>query len=240
MRRQTSPRRSRRTSKSCCKKVAFDPERADSDWLRVWLTGRSLARGLPMPFADGGGWRAEIGSASETRRWVFAEPGSDMQLLAAQITDPALKIRALATSEEMRAALPSGWLAGPLSFAMVGPSHSTGAVAMPSGYRLETQAGGTSAHVSVLATDGELAASGHGGAGCEAFVYDRIVTHPDHQRRGLGKAVMAALSSARPDAGLPEILVATELGRELYQGLGWRVVAPYASASWVGDSPTHD
>jgi GNAT superfamily N-acetyltransferase len=217
--------------------MAFDPERVDADWLHAWLTGRALARGLPRPFADRGGWRAEIGLASETRRWVFAAPGRELQLLAAEIADPALKLRALATNAEMQAALPPGWEVGAPSFAMVGPLHGVADAPLPSGYRLETQAGGMSAHVFILAANGELAASGHGGAGEQAFIFDRIVTHPAHQRRGLGRAAMAALAATRPDASLAQLLIATEAGRELYQALGWHVVAPYASASWFGQNP---
>ena len=105
---------------------------------------------------------------------------------------------------------------------------------LPPSYRLETQACSTSAHVFILTARGELAASGHGGTGIQAIVYDRIVVHPDHQRRGLGKAVMAALGTAQASPTLPHLLVATAAGRELYQTLGWRVIAPYASASWIG------
>ena len=123
---------------------------------------------------------------------------------------------------------------------MAGPSKRMAAPALPQDYRLEIQSGQTAVHAFVLAGDGTLAAWGHGGAGSHAFVFDRIVTQPDHRRRGLATAIMAALSYARPDRMVPSLLVATEAGRQLYERLGWRVVAPYASASWAGDSPVQN
>jgi GNAT superfamily N-acetyltransferase len=102
------------------------------------------------------------------------------------------------------------------------------------------QAGGAGVHVFVLDAGDRLAAAGHGGAGPDAFVYDRIVTQADLQRKGLGRAVMATLEALRPDPETPQLLVATEAGRALYATLGWHVVAPYASARWVGDSPVQN
>jgi GNAT superfamily N-acetyltransferase len=217
--------------------MAFDPERPDSDWLLAWMTGRSLARGLPLPFADRGGWRAEIGSDSERRRWVFASLTPALSQLAESITEPGLNLRALASPEEMRAFLLTSWRVEPGSFAMVGPSRNDPPVSLPAGYRLEVQAHSEAAHASILHASGDLAASGHAGAGGCAFVYDRIVTQPGHRRLGLGRAIMATLAGARRDTTQPELLVATQAGRQLYESLGWRVVSPYASASWAGDSP---
>jgi GNAT superfamily N-acetyltransferase len=220
--------------------VGFDPERADADWLLGWMTGRSLARGLPLPFADRGGWRAEIGSDSETRRWVYAGLTPELRELASEIREPKLNLRALATAEAMRAFLPPGWHVQAASYAMTALAEHTAPVPLPSGYRLEMQRGHQAVHAFVLAPDGELAASGHLGIGERAAVADRIVTHPGHRRRGLGSAIMHALVDARPDPSQPQLLVATEMGRQLYEALGWRVLSPYASASYVGDSPVQN
>ena len=219
--------------------MGFDPERADAAWVREWLTGRALARGLPLPFFDQGGWRAEIGSESETRRWVFAGLTPELRSLAETFSDPALKLRALATPDAMRAHLPAGWQVGAPSFAMIGPASGIASVTLPSDYRIEFHASGSSSHAFVLYGCGELAAWGHGGKTAEAFVFDRVVTQPAHRRRGLARAIMAALGSACADA-ISRLLVATEEGRLLYESLGWRVVSPYASASWIGDSPVQN
>ncbi len=220
--------------------MAFDPEVADADWLLAWMTGRSLARGLPLPFADRGGWRAEIGSDSETRRWVFAGLTQALCDLACEIRQPGLNLRALATPEAMREVLPPGWQVQAPSYAMAGPAMRSAEGALPHGYRLELQRSPLAAHAFVLASDGELAASGHLGIGEHAAVADRIIVHPGHRRHGLGRALMAALAGARPAPAQPQLLVATEMGRQLYEALGWRVLSPYASASYVGDSPVQN
>lgn len=200
------------------------------------MTGRALARGLPLPFRDRGGWRAEIGSDSELRRWVYPGLTEELRELAASIADPALKLRAFATPDAMRAHLPRGWHVEAPSFAMVERADQIRPAALAPGYRLELQDDGSAVHAFGLTASGELAAWGHGGAGPKAFVCDRIVTQPDHRRRGLASAIMAALHDAR-DKTAPRLLVATVAGRQLYESLGWHVVAPYASAHWVGDSP---
>jgi len=220
--------------------MAFDPERADADWLLAWVTGRSLARGLPLPFADRGGWRAEIGSDSEIRRWVYPALTDELRALADEIASPGLNLRALATPSAMRNFLPSGWAVQASSYAMASPAYRSSPEPLPQGYRLELQRGPQAAHAFVLSFEGELAAWGHLGIGEHAAVADRIVTHPEHRRRGLGRAVMSALATARSDPGQPQILVATEAGRQLYESLGWRVLSPYASASWAGDSPVQN
>lgn len=62
-------------------------------------------------------------------------------------------------------------------------------------------------------------------------IYDRIVTEPAHQRRGLGRAVMHALQAiARAHGRHANVLVASAQGRALYETLGWRLHAPWATA----------
>lgn len=219
--------------------MAFDPERADGAWLLAWLTGRSLARGLPLPVADRGGWRAEIGSEGEARRWVYPSLCPELRAVAGEIAEPGLNLRALATPAAMQAFLPPGWLVEPSSYTMTGP-RPTPAATLPAGYRLETHGRGGAWHAFILSRDGQLAASGHLGVGEQAAVYDRIVSHPGHRRQGLGRAIMGALAAAEFDQSLPQLLVATQAGRRLYAQLGWREIAPYASARWIGDSPVQN
>ncbi len=101
------------------------------------------------------------------------------------------------------------------------------------GYRITTEQSGPVVAVRILGETGELAASGYGAETDHVFVYDRIVTEPAHRRKGLGHVLMQTLHAARRDPDSLELLVATDDGRALYETLGWRVVAPYASASIV-------
>ena len=83
----------------------------------------------------------------------------------------------------------------------------------------------------ITSPNGELAASGRLGLVGDVAIYDRIRVQDAHQRRGLGRALMAALGEAANRAGASRwVLVATPEGRALYETLGWSVHAPYTSA----------
>ena len=105
---------------------------------------------------------------------------------------------------------------------------------VPAGYGVEVEdavAATGCGHVRVVAPDGTLAAAGHVALGERLAIYDRIVTEPAHQRRGLGRAVMHALQAlARAHGRHANVLVATTEGRALYESLGWRLHAPWATA----------
>ena len=215
----------------------LDPLRPDLEWLGAWIAGRALARGLPTPFRDRGGWRAEVGTDTEKRRWLFDSLNADVLALASEIEEPGLNIRVFCESDVLQAALPPGWKVGAPSYAMVA-TVACRERAIPAGFRLDAQYDSSCAHVTILTDAGELAASGHAGIGPDAFVYDRIRTMPEYGRLGLGTAVMHALAKSLPHPALPQLLMATEAGRMLYETLGWQIVSPYASAGWVGQKAT--
>ena len=109
-----------------------------------------------------------------------------------------------------------------------------GGGAVPAGYSVEVDDAAAATgrgHVHVVAPDGTPAASGHVAMGERLAIYDRIVTEPAHQRRGLGRAVMHALQAlARAHGRREGVLVATDQGRALYESLGWRLHSPWATA----------
>lgn len=74
-----------------------------------WLTGRSLARGLPLPIKNSGGLCVEVGSAEELRRHVFLDAGPALQACAAQTRVPLVFLKAAVAPDVMRAALPGSW-----------------------------------------------------------------------------------------------------------------------------------
>jgi GNAT superfamily N-acetyltransferase len=83
----------------------------------------------------------------------------------------------------------------------------------------------------ILAPDGELAASGRVGVIGDVAIYDRIRVQDAHQRRGLGRALMIALGKVADRAGASRwVLVATPEGRALYETLGWELHSPYTTA----------
>nr|BFE58216.1 hypothetical protein GCM10020063_027420 [Dactylosporangium thailandense] len=108
-------------------------------------------------------------------------------------------------------------------------------VAVREPYRMEIQADGSCIRVSVSAPGDAWAARGFAGLSARTAVPDRILTGPDHRRRGLAAAVMGALASAAAERGAEEgILVASEEGRLLYGTLGWREAAQVLIASTPG------
>ncbi len=196
----------------------------------AWLTARSLARNLPPPIPDRGGFRVETGSATELRRWVFAGMDGGLRALGFELAGPRQFIKVCASDDELRAALDARWQLRPSSFFMMAGPQRSRPRPLPSAYRLECQSRGPVVIARIVASDGSLAASGHAAQTAGAFAYDRIETAPAHRRRGLGNIVMHALRDGRAAGSDPEILVATEDGRALYESLGWSVLAPYATA----------
>lgn len=201
--------------------------------LRAWLTGRSLARRVPPPVADRGGYRVDTRSDAEVCRWVYAAPHPGLSALAGEIDAPGRLIKLCGTNATLRALLPQGWRLHDAAFFMAGERWPAPRP-LAAGYRCETSVEGPVAHVTILSEDGAVAATGFAAETPESFVFDRIVTAPEHRRRGLGMAVMTALRATRTRPAVPELLVATEQGRQLYQRLGWRVLSPYATAEFAG------
>lgn len=98
--------------------------------------------------------------------------------------------------------------------------------AVPEPYRLVTEASGALVSVELRDPDGEIAARGAAGLTGADAVMDRILTWPEHRRRGLGNAVMSALATAAVARGAAHgLLIASEEGQHLYARLGWAAVA---------------
>lgn len=203
----------------------------DAALVEAWLTARSLARGLPPPVADRGGFRVETKSEKEVRRWVFAAVGPGLHDVAQSVSEPRNLIKLCAPAETLRAALPRNWQVEDGSWFMAREGGQPEAPSLPSGYWIERDFTDGVVAVRIIAMDGELAASGFGAEAGGYFVYDRIVTEPAHRRRGLGRILMASIGSARVSAGSWQLLVASTDGEKLYSTLGWKILSPYATAS---------
>jgi GNAT superfamily N-acetyltransferase len=203
--------------------------------IATWLAARSIARGLPPPVADHGGYRLDTNTADEIVRWVYPEVGPSLSALARAIDRPCHMVKACAAPEQLRAALPEGWMVHAPGYFMAGPAAPVAPPACPAGYTLEVARTGAVTQVRIVADGGELAASAFAAETAEAFIYDRVVTAPGHRRRGLGRVLMAALRQAKQRPAAPELLVATEEGRALYQALGWRTLSIFSTGSLPSD-----
>ena len=172
----------------------------------------------------------DTGTVDEIARWVFPQVSDGLTRLARSIEESRYLLKVCGTAEELRAVLPERWRVHAPGHFMESGTEWTDAL-VPGGYTIALERNGAVAEARIRSDAGELAASGYAAETPEAFVYDRIVTEPAHRRRGLARAVMAALRRTKQSRRIPELLVATEDGRALYTALGWRMVSPYCTAS---------
>ncbi|WP_447727987.1 GNAT family N-acetyltransferase [Sphingomonas koreensis] len=195
-----------------------------------WLAARSIARGLPAPVADQGGFRVDTGGEIELRRWAFPERCAGLSDLGRALGAPGHLLKLCGSGEDLLAALSPRWQLHEPGYFMEGPAIPSSPVTLPPGYALRLDRDAGVSRVAILAPDGGLAASGTASEAADVFIYDQIITSPEHRRKGLGRAVMATLRGAKAGSAAPELLVATDEGRALYASLGWTVLSPFATA----------
>ncbi|MEU8915735.1 GNAT family N-acetyltransferase [Streptomyces nigrescens] len=118
--------------------------------------------------------------------------------------------------------------------------HAVGGPGNGSGAGSGSCSGGAEGPGTVLAASGRAALTTGARGSCPApyapsVVFDMIGTQPAHQRRGLGRAVMAALAGRAVERGARQgVLVASPDGRALYEAMGWRLRSPVTAAGRMG------
>ncbi len=203
----------------------------DLDLLERWLSGWSLARGLPLPRQDGGGLVVDVGWPEQPRRHVFVDAGRALQDCAARIYTPDTYLKAAVASDELRRALPARWQMDTARYLMHGPAAMAGSAVPPAGYVASVASEHGARVIRYADSSGQTAAIGRIALHRGTAVFDRIETLEAHRRKGLGSALMFALDALAERAGVSErLLVATATDRALYTSLGWQVLAPYSSA----------
>ena len=209
----------------------------------AWSRGWAITREVPPPVPHADGLRIEVGLPRQVRRYVFPHLSQAIHDLGQTLSQPWVFLKACATTDELHALLPAPWQMQDEHFLMTcGDVPFAGSGALASGYRMQIDdaaAATRRAHVAVHADDGSIAAAGHLALDERFAIYDRIVTEPAHQRRGLGRAVMHALQAiARAHGRHANVLVASAQGRALYESLGWRLQSPWATAVIPGPEAT--
>nr|WP_255671948.1 GNAT family N-acetyltransferase [Glycomyces amatae] len=110
------------------------------------------------------------------------------------------------------------------------------AYAVPDDYRLTVETEGALTVARAFHRNGDLAASARLGRSGGFGVFDKVVTAPAHQRRGLGSTLMRALSGNARALGMEwGLLVGSDEGRALYEHLGWTYVSDFPGARSKSD-----
>ncbi|MBT2484045.1 MULTISPECIES: GNAT family N-acetyltransferase [unclassified Microbacterium] len=199
-------------------------------WTEGWARSRSHASPTPIH----GGVHIHVGSAAESARYVLTAPNTERaRELASGVTEPRFWIKWPAAVNEAEPRIPGGWTLIEPQFLM-GTQLTAATPLLPDGYRLTLDDEGDALEARVTTDTGILAARGRLGLSTVA-VPDQIRTQLEHQRRGLGKAIMSTLSNAALDRGRSDaVLLASDQGRRLYSTLGWRVITPFWAAVHAG------
>ena len=201
------------------------------DVVAAWVAGWASSRGVGPARPRCGGLYIVAGLPRQKERYVFASIEKDaLRNLALTITTPWIFLKVCAPSSEMETVWPAGWVVQEPGFMMTTKLARPPVIALADGYRLSVQ-GENVIVASVVDEAGDVAARGKIALADGRATFDQIETDERHRRRGLGRAVMNALSVAAIERGVTEaVLVATPVGRELYASLGWSLHAHFTTA----------
>jgi GNAT superfamily N-acetyltransferase len=204
----------------------------DRGLLSAWVAGWAMSRGAPAPVPAYGGFLVQVGLPEHKARYVFPAVGNGVRKASLAIREPYVFLKVCAEPDDVTAILADGWSLRPPGFLMTTDRLQANGRALSSPYSLQRERVNGGGVVRILTAEGGVAASGRLFVAGGAAIFDQIVTHADHRRRGLATAVMTELTALASGLGAKGgVLVATSEGRELYATLGWRVLSPYTTAA---------
>lgn len=197
----------------------------------AWCHGRAVSRATPPPVAVPGGFRAFVDAPTRRVRHILhTYTPRVLERLAAEQTAPGSQIKIAGLTAVLRDAVPPDWTmddAGHLMTAPLEPRHTD----VPEGYRIAVTTEGDLTVAVARDENGGTAGSARLGRSGEFGVFDQVQTFPAHRRRGLGTALMRALSNRALDLGMRTgLLVGTDDGRALYETLGWAYRSDFPGA----------
>jgi GNAT superfamily N-acetyltransferase len=180
---------------------------------------------------DGGALRIETGLATEIRRYVFPIYTRDIGALAARITEPLILIKAPMPESAVAAQLPPHWHVERTGTMMTVDALPGEGSTLPPGITAMTEWRDAVFFVTMTAENGSLIGQGRMTMIDGYALHDRINVDQAHRRRGLGCAITRLLGLEARRHGVDRgILVATDVGRVLYETLGWQARAPWTTA----------
>jgi GNAT superfamily N-acetyltransferase len=208
--------------------------------VRAWASGWVVLHGSPPTVAEPWGLRIEVGAPGHLIRHVLLDADdAAIRALAGAVTVPTTSIKAFMESADLGRLLTPEWTPDPPGCLMA-TALRPAAARIAGDYRVTVEHARGITCARVITADGAIAASGQVAVTGETCVFDQIETAPTHRRRGLGSAVMAALTTSATDQGAATgILNATAQGRALYEALSWTVIGPLSSFVYQRPSATN-
>ncbi len=197
----------------------------------AWAAGWTLTRNKAFPVSQPYGCKIDLGLPEHLERHVVVDYDEGMlRELTNGLQAPGTWLKVCAAPENVVPLLHKNWQVQQPEYLMAVILNEAAAVA-PDGYRLSLTTSGAVTDAELRDMDGQLAAKGRVAHSDGFATFDQIVTEPAHQRKGLGRVIMAALAnrSIMRQASVG-VLVATEQGRALYQSIGWTLVSPVTAA----------
>ena len=204
---------------------------ADPDLIALFVRGWAMTREVAPPVAVMGGFHVHVGQPDQTARYVFAALDAEaLAGLARSIREPLVYLKVCEEPAAVRAVLPSLWIVREPPTFMMTAALQAASPSLPAGYRLSVAADGDLVRASIL-FGAEVVARGRIAMLGDTVLFDQVSTDDRHRRQGLGRAVMQGLTNAALERNASGgLLCATEMGRCLYESLGWTMHAPYTSA----------
>lgn len=199
--------------------------------IRRFATGWARTRQVAPPIDEGEALRIEVGLPDEVRRFVILAPPVGIAEIGTSITQPAVLLKAPAAPKDVAALLRPGWHVEQTGTIMTVEALPTARPIVREGFKFTLDDLGGVAAVRVVTTDGAPAARGRLTVVDDWALHDRIHVEEPYRRRGLGRLVMQALGAEGARRGAHHgLLAATEMGRALYQTIGWQALGPWTTA----------
>ncbi len=206
---------------------AFNQMATAEAWARGWALAREKARPVNQTY----GCKIDLGAPDHLERHVVNN--FDMHALrelSSRLTAPGTWLKVCASPEVVAPLLRDIWTVQPVEYLMVAELREHAVIARDD-YQLSIRTNSAVTDAELRTKDGQLAARGRVAQSNGFAIFDQIVTESAHQRKGLGRIVMGALSNVSiASESTIGVLVATEDGRELYKAIGWTIVSPVTAA----------
>lgn len=202
------------------------------DLISKWLTAWSISRKLPLPVKYTSGFKVDVGYEKQLARYVFPKLNEDFVHLSQIIKEPWVFLKVCASPNEIKKFISGKWTFQPQGYMMYcdNPMEFNNDKQLSNNYKLEFENYDSTYIVRIIDRDNELAAIGHLIIVKDTAVYDRIVTEPNHRRKGLASIVIKELEKIAISKEITNnFLVATEEGKKLYESVGWKLYCLYTS-----------